>query len=453
MPGSDPANWVPPLLGAILALLCLAPALRAGRRRRLVDQLPTSKTTGVFIGLAELKGTAESNTPLTSYLAEGACVLFNWSIEERWSRTVTETYTDSNGKTQTRTRHESGWTSVDSGGAMIPFHLQDDRGIVQILPAGAKIEPIVVFSETCGRSDPLYFGKGPDRSVAHSDGVRRFSEQAIPLHAEIYVMGQARERTDIVAPEIAADPNAPLFLISTRTEEQVSSSHANAFWGWNIFGAVLAVAGFIVRDVMASLPLEQRWPIYLLPLVGYFLAACVGWIWMVFNSLVELRQRVRQGWAQVEVQLKRRHDLIPNLVEVVQGFRDYEQSLQTELATLRTQMQATPPGVAGPDFRALKQTLIAVAERYPELRAHTTFEKLQRNLIDTEERIAMARGYFNDIATHWNTRLETVPERYVARLGAMQPTALMSADEFERAPVKVDFAVAPGHAPSPVSVS
>src|SRR5882724_5081593 len=111
------APFVPllPGLGGVLAFVCLLFALRDGKRQRLVDNLPTSKTTGVFIGLVELKGTAESGQPLTSYLAEQLCVHYGYSIEEAWSRTVVETYTDSEGKTQTRTRTESGWTTVDRG--------------------------------------------------------------------------------------------------------------------------------------------------------------------------------------------------------------------------------------------------------------------------------------------------------------------------------------------------
>ena len=99
------ATYVP-LLGGLLALLTLAAAFRAGRRWRLVDNLPTSKTSGVFIGLVELKGSAESAHPLVSYLAGAPCVYYQWGVEEHWSRTVVETYTDGNGKTQTRTRYE-----------------------------------------------------------------------------------------------------------------------------------------------------------------------------------------------------------------------------------------------------------------------------------------------------------------------------------------------------------
>jgi len=142
----------------------------------------------------------------------------------------------------------------------------------------------------------------------------------------------------------------------------------------------------------------------------------------------------------VDVQLKRRHDLIPNLVGTVQGLRDYEQNLQTELASLRSQLEATPPGVEGPDYRACGTVLLAIQERYPELKAQESFANLEKNLIDTEQRIALARGYFNDIATFYNTRLEVVPDRFVAALGGLKPQPLMAANDFERAPVEVKLA-------------
>lgn len=164
---------------------------------------------------------------------------------------------------------------------------------------------------------------------------------------------------------------------------------------------------------------------------------------MVFNSLIDLRQRVRQGWSQVDVQLKRRHDLIPNLVQTVEGLRDYERNLQTELATLRSQLAATPPGQPGPDYQATSKTLIAIAERYPELTAQQSFLNLQQNLSDTEQRIALARGYFNEIATYYNTRLQIIPDKFIATLGSLHEQPLMLANDFERAPVEVSLANGP----------
>ena len=428
-----------PLIGAALALASLAGAFRNGRRRRLIDNLPTSKTSGVFIGFVELKGTAESAGPLTSYLAEQSCVHYAWTVEEHWSRTVTTTETDSKGNTRIVTRHESGWTQVAKSGETIPFYLQDDNGVILIQPDGAKIEPVKIFDETCSPGDPLYYGKGPATAVMDSDHRRRFVEMSIPLKAELYIVGQSRERQDIVAPEIAADEHAPMFLISTRSEEQVSSGMKWGARGWTIFGLLAAVGCTVWRDSALNLDPKNRIAIYAAIGAGYFFIGGLAWIWMVFNSLVDLRQRVRAAWALVDIQLKRRFDLIPNLVNCVTGYRDHEAQLQTELTALRNQLAATPPGVAGPDHGAVSKVIIGIAERYPELKANESFLALQKTLADTEQRIALARSYFNEIATHYNTRLEIVPERYVAQLGAMKPQPQMEANDFERAAVTIDF--------------
>ena len=371
--GMAPQGFAPfcPWVGGVLALLCLEVALRANRRRRWVDDTPTSKTTGVFIGLVEVQGTAEAEQPLTSHLAEQPCVYYAWSVEESWSRTVTETYTDSQGKTQTRTRHESGWTAVAQGQQQTAFYLKDDLGVVLVHPEGAKIEPATIFSQTCRRGDPLYYAKGPSSVVANSDHRRRFTETALLLHSPLYVMGQARERADVIAPEIARDPKAPMFLISCRTEKQISRGLAVGYWAWGIVGLGLALAGIAVGRAAGDGVSPQDPTPYLAAVMLYLLTWALGWVWTVFNSLVGLRNRVSQAWSLVEVQVKRRHDLIPSLMAAVQGLRDYERQVQTELTTLRTQMEATPPGVAGPDYQACAKLLVAVQEKYPQLRART----------------------------------------------------------------------------------
>jgi hypothetical protein len=429
-----------PTTGGLLALLLFFFALRAGRRQRLVSDLPTSKTTGVFMGLVELKGSAEIEQPLVSFLARRQCVDYYWSVDESWSRIVTETYTDSDGNTQTRTRTESGWTTVAQGGEQLAFYLRDDCGIIRIQPDKGTIERQTIFNQTCGRTDPLYYGKGPATSISDSDHRRRFFEGAIPLHAPLYVVGQAREREDVVAPEIAHSPRAELFLISTRTEDQVRRGMAWQFWLIGILGVVLCLGGFILPDALEQRSIQEHVPWYVLIGSIAVLIWFVGWVSMAYNSLVTLRQRVEQAWANVDVQLKRRQDLIPGLVDIVKGMRDYEKSLQTELAYLRTQLGATPPGKPGPDPKAASATFGAIIERYPELKANESFLKLQQELVDTEQRIALARGYFNDIASFYNVRLQVVPDRFLAALGALKPQALMGVDDFERAPVEVKFA-------------
>jgi hypothetical protein len=430
-----------PWLGAALAVFSVVASLRACHRKRLIDNLPTSKTQGVFIGLVELKGTVQCGQPLVSYLAGTPCVYYSYDIEERWSRLVTETESDGKGGTRTVTRQESGWITVDQRLESTPFYVQDDTGSLLVRPEGARIEALGVFAQTCSAFDPLYYGKGPAIAVPDSDRVRRFTESAIPLQAPIFILGQARERPDIVAPEIAADPKAGDYLISVRTQEEVSRGLGWQIWLFFFLGAVAAPGGHLAGNLAMQIEITPIWTgLFIGELFLYLVIWTVGWIVTVYNSLVELRQRVEQGWSQVDIQLKRRHDLIPNLVDTVKGYRDHEASTQEAVTALRSQLSATPPGQAGDDFRSVQNPINLLKEAYPELKADQNFLALQKSLSDTEQRIALARSYFNSIATFYNTRLQVVPDRYIAALGAMQPRALMEANDFERAPVEVSFA-------------
>jgi hypothetical protein len=433
------AIWVI-LAAAAISLMVLWGAARMARRRQLIDGLPTCKTSGVFIGLVEVRGTAESEAPLTSHLAGVHCVQHSWSVQEHWSRTVIETYTDSKGRTKTRQRRESGWKTVDQGGGAIPFYLRDDCGVLLIRPDEAGIEPLTVFNETCGRGEALYYAKGPPHAVANSDHRRQFVEHAIPLHTEVYVIGRAREREDIVAAEIAHDSEAPLFLISTRKEAEISRGYRWKYWLLVVLG--LLIAAIAPGAILQEAAFRRGLPAFLPFVAGsalYLVAALVAWAWTVYNGLMDLRNRVAAAWSQVDVQLKRRFDLIPRLEATVKGLQSHERIVQEELADLRSQRDATPPGESGPDFHALGRRLIALKESYPELTANTGFLELQSQLADTEQRIALARGYYNEIATHFNTRIEVFPDRFMASRANLKARSLMAANEFERAPVKVQL--------------
>ncbi|MBF0386792.1 MAG: LemA family protein [Candidatus Omnitrophica bacterium] len=429
-----------PALGSFLAVLCLIFGWRAGKRQWLLNSLPTSKTTGVFIGVVELKGSAEVENPQVSYLAGIQCVYYHWNVSEHWSRTVQESYTDSKGQTRTRTRTEHGQTVVAQGGEEPPFYLKDDCGIIRVQPAGAAIEGKLVFDQTCGQGDPLYYGRGPQITVPHSDHRRTFTEFAIPLHESLYVMGQARERADIVAPEIAADKRTPIFLISTRSEGQISSGFKQTFWWLFVLGGICGTGSLFVRDLYMQIGLGAD----LVLLVGsgfmYVFIWLVGCAWILYNNLVELRMRVRQAWANVDVQLKRRNELIPNLVNAVSGLKDYELNVQSSLALLRGQLLATAPGQPGFDFVGCVPKIKAMVEVYPQLKTNESFLNLQKQLSDTEERIALARAYFNDVSSFYNARLESLPDIYIALMAGMEAQALMTADSFERAPIKVQLA-------------
>lgn len=441
MNNAETWEWVVGYL--ILALILLAVSwgsIRSRKRQRLIQNIPTSKTAGVFIGLVEVKGTAESENPLTSELAESLCVDYSFAIEEHWRRTVTETYTDSDGKSRTRTRTESGWKTIESGTQSIPFYIKDDTGILQIRPDKAKIERTQMYSQTVRRGDPLYYSRGHHFSVSNSTHRRRFVENGIPLHHELYTIGQSRERQDIAAAEIAHDPDCPMFLISTRPEEKIQKSMAGGFYGLLIFGSLLALgAPWLIQNILIH---DESFPV--IPAVSTFavfwIYSFIRWGLMVFNDLIDLKNRVSQAASNIEVQLKRRHDLIPRLLNITRGLKDYESRIQQHIVQLRNQINASIPGKPGTNPEACQQSLIAIAEAYPEIKSDTAFMKLHEGITDAEERIALARNYFNDIVTQYNTRRETFPDQVFASLAGLKHIDLFQADDFIRKSIKVDLA-------------
>jgi hypothetical protein len=430
------------ILAGVGALLCLWRSHVANERFRLIDALPTSRTQGVFMGLVELKGTAEGE-PVISYLTEKECLHYRWTVSEEWRRTVTETYRDQEGRTQTRQRVESGSTTVASGGESRSFYLKDDTGAVLVHPEGAEIRPFQLLSERVTPADPLYYDKGPAGAVMDSTGVRRFLEEGIPLHAQVFIVGQARERQDVVAAELASAPDGPLYLVTTEEEAQVLKRYGRSRDGLGFLGLVMAAGcGYGLGQLGGAAPVLPAVAAGLLYLGGWGLT----WIWMCYNSLVDVRNRVRQGWSLIEVQLKRRYDLIPPIVAAVDGLRLHEEQVVAAVSDLRSQQLATPPGVAGPDYHGLAARLAVLAEAYPVLKASGAFLNLQKTLTETEQRIALARDYFNGIAGAYNTRLEVFPDSVLGRLSGFTPQALLAAAEFERAPVSLKESALPEQA-------
>jgi hypothetical protein len=426
----------------LVALALLFWGLRSLRRKRLIENVPTSKVKAVFMGLNEVKGRARSDAPLTSYLAHAACVYYEYKVQEHWSRTVT--YTDSKGKTQTR--HESGWTTVASEVAAPPFDLEDDTGRLRVVPAGAEIEAIGIFDHTCGRSDPLYYGKGPDGAVSNSDHRRRFTEHAIRVGDRVYVIGCARLREDRVEPEIARDRDAELFLISTRSEEQILSGYGyKAF-----FPLLLGTAAAFLFPV--GLSLENRGFVDALRLEasrslaiggGYLGFVALMYLVFVYNGLAEVKRRAQMAWSMIEVQLKRRNDLVPRLVAVVKGYARHEEETQRLAAALRVEgSRRGGKRAAGEEAsrqgRALRE-VIALAEAYPDLRANALFGRLQAELTDTEDRIAFAREFYNAAVTALNNRRDTMPDALVARLTGLRRGEYFAAEGLERASVRVNL--------------
>lgn len=164
----------------------------------------------------------------------------------------------------------------------------------------------------------------------------------------------------------------------------------------------------------------------------------------MYNKLVSLRQQVKNAWAQIDVQLKRRYDLIPNLVETVKGYMKHEQdTLEKVIKARNAALSATSvkeKSVAEGQLTAALGGIFALSEAYPELKSNENMLSLQEELKSTENKISFARQYYNDMVTLYNTRLETFPSSIFASLGGFKPQELFELDEpAARDAVKVQF--------------
>jgi LemA protein len=168
----------------------------------------------------------------------------------------------------------------------------------------------------------------------------------------------------------------------------------------------------------------------------------VGWSIIAFNRLVRLRNECEQALASIDVQLKRRADLVPNLVETVKGYAAHEKDVFEHVAQARS-ASLKASGIAekadaDQAFRGALGRLFAVAEAYPQLRAAESFTKLQEALADTEDKIAAARRYYNSVVQRYNSRIESMPTRLVARAGGFTRRELYRIeDDADREPVSV----------------
>jgi LemA protein len=182
--------------------------------------------------------------------------------------------------------------------------------------------------------------------------------------------------------------------------------------------------------------------IWLIVLVAVILLLALAVV-VLYNRLVRLRNRSENSWAQVDVQLRRRYDLIPNLVEAVKGYASHERATFDEVTRARTAAQQAQ-GVeeqakAENVLTAALGRLFAVAEAYPELRATENFQQLQAQLAEVEQNIVISRQVYNDAVLSYENALETVPTNVVAGMFNFQPRAYFETEEVTREAPSVQF--------------
>ena len=164
---------------------------------------------------------------------------------------------------------------------------------------------------------------------------------------------------------------------------------------------------------------------------------------VTYNGLVGLRNRIENAWAQIDVQLKRRYDLIPNLVETVKGYASHErETLDAVIQARNAGMNAQGPhdqAEAENQITGALRSLFALSEAYPDLKANQNFAQLQEELTGTEGRIAYARQFYNDVVNRYNTKIQTFPSMFLANMAGYKPRQYFEADPGSRGPVSVKF--------------
>ena len=182
----------------------------------------------------------------------------------------------------------------------------------------------------------------------------------------------------------------------------------------------------------------------------------MGWIILVivvifilviislYNNLVRLRQKVKNAWSQIDVQLQRRFDLIPNLVDTVKGYMKHEEETLTKIAEIRTSWanasSVSEKAELDNQLSGTLKSLMAVSESYPDLKANQNFSELQEELQNTENKISFSRQFYNDSVTLYNMKLEVVPSNIIASMFHFEPAEFFKVDSEEaRKNVKVDF--------------
>jgi LemA protein len=172
-------------------------------------------------------------------------------------------------------------------------------------------------------------------------------------------------------------------------------------------------------------------------------ALLLTYFWTLYNGLVTLKTQIEEAWSQIDIQLKRRADLIPNLVSTVKGYAKHEKTVFSDVTKARSALMGAtslPDKAKASDMlTGALGKLFAVAENYPQLKANENFTQLQKELSDTEDKVAYSRQYYNSVVNDYNIKIRTFPNTLVNEMLGFHEKEFFAADEAERKSVKVSF--------------
>ena len=396
-------------------------------RKRLIENLPTTPVAGLNYGAAEITGMVHSPPSikfLTTPIIHTPVVYYHYVQKEKRG----------SGK-------NARWVTLVDEKDSTRFFCRDRSGDVLVDPSKAKYS--------------LY------RSHSHSRGRISETVQYLAIGDPLYAIGHASldpetgDRLILGKPETALSKIAGKpFLLSNKEENRILHEDGN-----NVsFSLTLTFSSILLLGLQVATMIGSFNP------ATYLAIAMVGPLMMAFytillhyNDIVFMRARARRAWSNIEVALKKRHDLIPNLNEVVQHTLDHEHEVHEAIANLRTHGKVdlndfTTSGERPQEARAASETIIALAENYPNLKSNQNMLALARQLTICENEIAYSTSSYNDSVEFYNTRISTLPDMLLAKIGNFKEMPLMHSDAVQK-PIKMSELLADNTPDAPESES
>lgn len=411
IPSAPPAWWGPGLIVLIaicIGLLGLKLGFEKVKLKRLIENIPTLPAAEVDIGINELKGRAracEDITPLKGPLTEKPCFWYRYTIQE-WR-----------GSGKNRHLH----TILDRSCHQLML-CSDDSGSIPISLAGARIIS--------------------GRSAVRNKGQRVHTEHSIRPDDPLYVLGSAEiDPNTGDSLRMEKDPQGLPYLVSNLPEERLKTKQiTTAFWmlAFGIASVAAVILGLLLFTGRIA-AVDQ-----LLAAASAIGAVALLVIAIMYNDLVFLRQRVLWAKSNIDVALKKRADLLPQLAEIARGYNAYEKQLQPMLAGLREAWKS-PSASAEQTAESVAQSqqstagLLALRERYPELKGNTTTDRLMKGIVRLENEISARRDGYNASVERYRSRIRAIPEVFLARCFGFRDKPLLQWESSVRDLDTLDF--------------
>ncbi len=441
--------------------------------RRLIENTPTSKCRSLAMGPVELVGCARGPNPMASLIAQLPCFISQVRVQQYRQR-----------------NNERRWVQVHKQEFRTPFYVEDETGRVKVNPQGAVLELIPDLSYSRGEDVSQWSDSALERSLEQKtpvflgealarycnlrgiamDAPTRFVETNLCDGDPVYVLGTATEqegtgadrviiRSSVLFPLLISEsPEQQLdWIIGRRARFRLAVGVLANLVGASIFVHAFSMATPQVADgsplnplnliqlYLPFLPYVEQGALMSIPLL--VLIGLGAYSAIIYNGFVMLRNQVDQAWSNIDVLLKQRFDLIPNLVETCKAYMQHERDVLQTVVEARTSWSTAQDSAQKLDAARRSSTalrgIFAVAENYPLLRANETFAQFQKILSDLEAQIADRRELYNAAVTLFNNRIARVPDLWLARALGYKPRPFFAAEGASTEALNVQF---PGRA-------